>query len=131
MTSKVCVYRWCRLSDHTLELVGDQLTTGYRSFRGAKQVTRASFRVEPATIVALVGPNGCGKTTLLQTIVGLLTPLSGTVRIGGLSPAEYRARFGIGYLPDGLSLPGDWCGRGLLGLTVLAGGRAASSSVSE
>jgi ABC-type multidrug transport system ATPase subunit len=131
MTSKVSVSRWCRLSAHRIELVGNQLTTGYRSFRGATQVTRASFRVEPATIVALVGPNGCGKTTLLQTIVGLLPPLSGEVMIGGLSPAEYRARFGIGYLPEGLSLPGDWSGRGLLGLAEIAGGRAARASTRD
>ncbi|MGW4490831.1 anchored repeat-type ABC transporter ATP-binding subunit [Streptomyces sp. NPDC004376] len=54
--------------------------------------------VRSGELVGLIGPNGAGKTTLLRTVLGLLTPRSGTVRLQG-QPAE-RARGTIGYVPQ-------------------------------
>jgi zinc transport system ATP-binding protein len=48
--------------------------------------------------VAIIGPNGGGKTTLLKLVLGLLTPLKGTVRINGKSPLEVSPF--IGYVPQ-------------------------------
>ena len=52
-------------------------------------VTLAADRGE---IVAVMGRNGAGKSTLLSTLVGLHTPTSGTVSVGGAAPATLRGR---------------------------------------
>ena len=57
-----------------------------------------SLAVRPGERVGLVGPNGCGKTTLLRMIVGEEPPTSGSVTF---TPADLR----IGYLPQGLEPP--------------------------
>ena len=54
-----------------------------------------SFVVNPGEWVGLVGPNGCGKTTLLRIIVGQEQPDQGSVRI---SPADVT----VGYLAQAL-----------------------------
>lgn len=48
--------------------------------------------VATGSFVAVVGPSGCGKSTLLRTVGGLVTPATGTVSIGGLSPEQARLR---------------------------------------
>jgi lipopolysaccharide export system ATP-binding protein len=59
-------------------------------------------------VVALLGPNGSGKTTSFYCIAGLITPDGGTVTIDGVDVTVYpmyrRARAGIGYLPQEMSI---------------------------
>jgi manganese/zinc/iron transport system ATP- binding protein len=55
-------------------------------------------------LIAIVGPNGAGKTTLLKAMLGIVRPLTGSVRIFG-QPLE-RARKRIGYVPQRESV--DW-----------------------
>ncbi|MBI1243051.1 urea ABC transporter ATP-binding subunit UrtE [Umezakia ovalisporum] len=61
--------------------------------------------VSPGQMVCLIGRNGVGKTTLLKTIMGLISPRSGTIDfigelINSKSP-DQRAKMGIGYVPQG------------------------------
>ena len=59
-------------------------------------------------VVALLGPNGSGKTTCFYTIAGLVSPESGRILIDGRDvtalPMYRRARLGIGYLPQEVSI---------------------------
>jgi zinc transport system ATP-binding protein len=57
-----------------------------------------SFTVHRGEYVAMVGPNGGGKTTLLRLLLGLEHPDRGSVRLFGGSPE--RARAGVGYMPQ-------------------------------
>lgn len=65
-------------------------------------VNSLSFTVNPGEVLGLVGPNGAGKTTTLRSIVGILTPTSGTIRIAGIDlaadPAAAKAR--LAFVPD-------------------------------
>jgi urea transport system ATP-binding protein len=63
------------------------------------------LRVQAGQVVCLMGRNGVGKTTLLKSVIGLLSPRAGRIRFEGhdiaaLPPAR-RARRGIGYVPQG------------------------------
>ena len=80
----------------------ESLTLGHG---GAPVLRDVSLAVERGQVVALLGANGAGKTSLLRAIMGLLGASSGRVTLdgrdlGGLSP-ERRARAGLGYVPEG------------------------------
>ncbi len=71
----------------------------------ARVLFDVSFDVAPGELVCVMGRNGVGKTTLLNAIMGVLPPASGTVGFEGrdvtrLKPHE-RVRLGMGYVPQG------------------------------
>lgn len=74
----------------------------YKSFRGRFQrevaaVRGVSLRVEQGSVVAFVGPNGAGKTTTIYTLLGLLRPDRGAVRLFGQPAGSVEARRRTGF----------------------------------
>ena len=67
-----------------------------------------SLTLSRGEVVALLGPNGSGKTTCFYAIAGLVTPEAGQVILDGRDvtalPMYRRARLGIGYLPQEVSI---------------------------
>ena len=81
-----------------------ELTDATFTHWGTEQPTirSVSLHVPAGSYVAIVGPSGAGKTTLVDLILGLYSPESGLVRIEGMGPAELRARLPglMAYVPQ-------------------------------
>ena len=81
---------------------------GFRHAGGADWAVRGiSLRVERGSSVALVGPTGCGKTTVVDLLMGLLVPQEGAVRVDGAALADrslesWQRR--IGHVPQNIFL---------------------------
>lgn len=65
-----------------------------------------SFTAGHGQIIGLLGPNGCGKTTLIKILTGLIKDHSGTVRINNEEPGAYTKSI-VAYLPE-KSYLADW-----------------------
>ena len=50
-----------------------------KQFKNSLAVNNISFKINKGTITGLLGPNGCGKTTTMGMMLGLIKPTSGTV----------------------------------------------------
>ncbi len=79
-----------------------------KSYKRRPVIRDVSMSLKRGEVVALLGPNGSGKTTCFYAIAGLVTPEGGQVRIDGRDvtalPMYRRARLGIGYLPQEVSI---------------------------
>jgi zinc transport system ATP-binding protein len=84
------------------------------------------LQVEAGSTLGLIGPNGGGKTTLMQLMLGRYRPTQGTVTVAGMSPRQAVARGDvIGYLPQKAHFPPNFpmsvCQAVRLGLVGKAG----------
>lgn len=66
----------------------------------------ATLDIQAGRVCGLVGMNGSGKSTLFKTIMGLLRPDSGTVRVNGENPTKARKSGAVGYVPQSEDV--DW-----------------------
>lgn len=78
------------------------VTYGYPGRPGL--IRHADLRVEPGRTVAVIGPSGGGKTTLLKGILGLLAPSEGEVEVLGRRWPRRPPRGAVGYIPQRLGL---------------------------
>jgi len=89
------------VSDPALLLEVDGLCSGYGR---SQALFGISLKIPPVGATAVLGRNGAGKSTLLKTLFGELSPMAGTIRLGGAvvqhDTAESRVRRGLGYVPQ-------------------------------
>lgn len=68
---------------------------------GEKQILQdISFSITRGEVFGFIGPNGAGKTTTLKTILGILSPTKGEVRIFGRLPTDHDVQKRIGFMPE-------------------------------
>lgn len=92
---------------------------------GRTVIADFALTVAAGEIVGLVGKNGCGKTTLLTAIAGVLSPSDGRITIDGSSvwgarSERQRARKALGYVPESADPPGFLLGTELWSLCAAA-----------
>lgn len=79
-----------------------------KSYKKRTVIHDVSMQLHRGEVVALLGPNGSGKTTTFYSIAGLVNPDGGQVKVDGVDvstlPMYRRARLGIGYLPQEVSI---------------------------
>tara|TARA_A100001015_G_scaffold177298_1_gene197172 strand:- start:877 stop:1632 length:756 start_codon:yes stop_codon:yes gene_type:complete len=75
-----------------------------KSFDGRPVLKKLSIKVFPGECVGILGPNGCGKTTLFTMCIGELSPDNGKIFLKNKqiheTPIHLRAKEGLGYLPQ-------------------------------
>lgn len=76
------------------------------TYEGEDVLQAIDFKLEKNAFLAIIGPNGGGKTTLLKLLAGLLKPDKGTVEVLGLPPAKACAK--IGYVPQNTNINMDF-----------------------
>ena len=80
----------------------------HKAYKRRPVIRGVSLALNRREVVALLGPNGSGKTTCFYMIAGLIPPDGGRVMIDGIDvtafPMYRRARLGIGYLPQEVSI---------------------------
>lgn len=72
------------------------------SANGQTVLKNVNIEIQAGAFMAMIGPNGGGKTTLLKIMLGLLKPAKGTVRVFGKPPSQVSHR--IGYVPQNVHI---------------------------
>ena len=68
--------------------------------RGQTILERISFQIFQGEYIAIIGPNGGGKTTLIRMLLGLEKPTSGEIKIFGKRLKDFKEWYKIGYVPQ-------------------------------
>jgi len=87
-----------------LDLRVEDVTVAYPN--GHVALRDASLRLDGPTICGLLGVNGSGKSTLFKSVMGMVRPASGSVRIAGLPVSEAQKRNLVAYVPQNEEV--DW-----------------------
>ena len=92
-----------RIDDHEIVITARELTCRFGDFTA---VDRVSFSIERGEIFGFVGSNGCGKTTTMKMLTGLLMPSEGEALLFGAPPdaRDINSRRRVGYMSQSFSL---------------------------
>jgi ribosome-dependent ATPase len=95
-----------RADDGEPAIEATRLTRRFGTFTA---VDKVSFRIERGEIFGFLGSNGCGKTTTMKMLTGLLPATEGEVRLFGrpVDPRDREGRRRVGYMSQGFSLYGE------------------------
>ena len=111
---------------------------GLNTYYGESHILRdVDMNINQGEMICLIGRNGVGKTTLLKSLIGLLTPRRGEIIFNGdlvnRKPPHQRVRSGIAYVPQGREIiPYLTVEENLqLGLEALPGGLAKHKKIDE
>ncbi|MDD2789615.1 MAG: metal ABC transporter ATP-binding protein [Sulfurimonas sp.] len=72
--------------------------------RGQKILSHISLEIFNGEYIAIIGPNGGGKTTLIRMLLGLESPSEGTIKLFGKKLSNFKAWHKVGYVPQRASL---------------------------
>ncbi len=97
------------MSDAVLETKGL-----YKAYGPRTVISDMNISLPAGKIIGLLGPNGCGKTTLIKLAAGLLTPTDGEILVCGRQPDEVTRSF-VSYLPERTYLSGSMTPRSAVG----------------
>ena len=89
-------------SDSPVRGIGVEARSLSRRFGEQLALDQVSLDIEPGESFGLLGANGAGKTTFIRLVTGTLLPSAGSLRVDGVSPAEYpeRVQAEIGFVPE-------------------------------
>lgn len=92
--------------DKTLDISVIKVENLSKSYGKIQAVKEVSFKVKKGEVFGLIGPDGAGKTSIIQILTGVLTPTSGKAFINGIDVTKdpERIKSIIGYMPQGLGL---------------------------
>ena len=91
-------------STEAISLAVEHVSVTYPN--GHQAIRDISFTLQGRTVCALVGVNGSGKSTLFNTIMGIIRPQAGSVRVNGLPVTQAMRQNGIAYVPQSENI--DW-----------------------
>jgi zinc transport system ATP-binding protein len=77
-----------------------ELRDGAVGYADRPVIAGIDLRIDPGEVVALVGPNGCGKSTLVRGLVGLARVMHGELELFGTPADRFAERARIGYVPQ-------------------------------
>tara|TARA_B100000941_G_scaffold214567_1_gene157770 strand:- start:95 stop:817 length:723 start_codon:yes stop_codon:yes gene_type:complete len=72
--------------------VGIEIKNLYKNYKNFKAVNNLNFKIDTGSIIGLLGPNGCGKTTTIGMILGLIKPTEGEILINGKNVENEKSR---------------------------------------
>tara|TARA_Y100000817_G_C16817184_1_gene527095 strand:+ start:282 stop:1004 length:723 start_codon:yes stop_codon:yes gene_type:complete len=75
--------------------VGIEIKNLYKNYKNFKAVNNLNFKIDTGSIIGLLGPNGCGKTTTIGMILGLIKPTKGEILINGKNVENENSRIEV------------------------------------